>query len=143
VGHLSLGTARFELLVHGLPIKDRQHVIGTLTIDRAWMNWGTMHIDDDLRFLKMVANLIGQTVRLHRMVMRDRTRLLEEQGRLSKQHSGARAMGRLRSAKAALRWPTAGRCSWTRSAKSHPRSRLSCCGCCRKASSSALAATAR
>jgi len=43
--------------------------------------------DDDLRFLKMVSNLIGQTVRLHRMVMRDRTRLLEEQSRLSKQQA--------------------------------------------------------
>jgi Nif-specific regulatory protein len=46
-----------------------------------------VHVDDDLRFLKMVANLIGQTVRLHRLVMNDRARLLEEQSRLSKQRS--------------------------------------------------------
>jgi len=71
----------------GVPIKDRSHVIGTLTIDRAWLNWKAVSIDDDLRFLKMIANLIGQTVRLHRMVMQDRARMLEEQNRLFKQRS--------------------------------------------------------
>jgi Nif-specific regulatory protein len=69
----------------GVPIKDRDRVIGTLTIDRAWMKWGGVQIDSDLRFLKMVANLIGQTVRLHRIITRDRARLLEEQSRLAKQ----------------------------------------------------------
>jgi Nif-specific regulatory protein len=73
----------------GVPIKDRHRVIGTLTIDRSWEKWGAVRLDDDLRFLKMVSNLIGQTVRLHRMVMRDRSRLLEEQGRLSKQQTAA------------------------------------------------------
>ena len=81
----------------GVPIKDRDHVVGTLTIDRPDVDWSKMNVDDDLRFLKMVANLVGQTVRLHRMVANDRARLLDEQGRLSKlrqeaatpHHSGA------------------------------------------------------
>jgi Nif-specific regulatory protein len=68
----------------GVPIKDRNCVIGTLTIDRAWLEWGTVQVDEDLRFLKMVANLVGQTVRLHRIVTNDRARLLEEHNRLSK-----------------------------------------------------------
>jgi len=71
----------------GVPIKDRQRVIGTLTIDRAWTRWGGVQVDDDLRFLKMVANLIGQTVRLHRLVTQDRARLLEDQSRLAKQRT--------------------------------------------------------
>ncbi len=71
----------------GVPIKERDRVIGTLTIDRAWERWGMVQIDEDLRFLKMVANLIGQTVRLHRIIANDRMRLMEEQTRLSKQRN--------------------------------------------------------
>ena len=71
----------------GVPIKDRDRVVGTLTIDRAWANPGEVRIDTDIRFLKMVANLIGQTVRLHRIITRDRARLLEEQTRLAKQRA--------------------------------------------------------
>jgi Nif-specific regulatory protein len=71
----------------GVPIKDRDRVVGTLTIDRAWTNPGEVRIDTDIRFLKMVANLIGQTVRLHRIITRDRARLLEEQTRLAKQRA--------------------------------------------------------
>ena len=68
----------------GVPIKERDRVVGTLTIDRAWVKWGGVQVDEDLRFLKMVANLVAQTVRLHRIVTNDRARLLEEQSRLSK-----------------------------------------------------------
>jgi Nif-specific regulatory protein len=81
------GPPGFNYSFMGVPIKDREHVIGTLTIDRAWVKWGGVHVDEDLRFLKMIANLIGQTVRLHRMVTNDRARLLEEQSRLSKQRT--------------------------------------------------------
>jgi Nif-specific regulatory protein len=78
------GPPGFSYSFLGVPIKDRDHVIGTLTIDRAWSVWAAVPLDEDLRFLKMAANLVGQTVRLHRMVTRDRARLLEEQSRLSK-----------------------------------------------------------
>jgi Nif-specific regulatory protein len=70
----------------GVPIKDRGKVIGTITIDRE--NRGgeqaEFRFDDDVRFLTMVANLLGQTVRLQRFTARDRDRLIEEQHRLSK-----------------------------------------------------------
>jgi len=68
----------------GVPIKDRGHVIGTLSIDLAWSACPSPHMDDDLRFLKMVASLVGQAVRLHRLVTRDRARMLEDQSRLDK-----------------------------------------------------------
>jgi len=69
----------------GVPIRDRDQVIGMLSIDRAWLRISDMRTDEDVRFLKMVANLIGQTVRLHRLVTRDRERLLSEQRRIDKE----------------------------------------------------------
>jgi Nif-specific regulatory protein len=68
----------------GVPIKDRGRVIGTLTIDREHDPSLHVRLDEDVRFLAMVANLIGQTVRLHRLVANDRERLIEAQHRLQK-----------------------------------------------------------
>jgi Nif-specific regulatory protein len=75
----------------GVPIKDRNDVIGTITIEKH--NVGKhqadvdseLSLDEDVRFLAMVANLVGQTVRLQRMVARDRDRLMAESHRLEKQ----------------------------------------------------------
>jgi Nif-specific regulatory protein len=69
----------------GVPIRERGKTIGVMTIDRAWIKLTDIRTDEDVRFLKMVANLIGQTVRLHRLVMRDRERLLEDQRRIEKE----------------------------------------------------------
>jgi Nif-specific regulatory protein len=69
----------------GVPIRDRGRAIGVMTIDRAWMSVADVRADEDVRFLKMVANLIGQTVRLHRLVIRDRERILEDQRRMEKE----------------------------------------------------------
>jgi Nif-specific regulatory protein len=66
----------------GVPIRVASIVIGTLTIDRVWD--GHYRLDSDLRFLMMVANLIGQTVQLHRAVSHDRDRLISESHRLQK-----------------------------------------------------------
>jgi len=68
----------------GVPIKDRDQVIGTLTIDRVWDGQSHFRLDEDVRFLTMIANLIGQTVQLHEIVARDRERLMAEQRRLEK-----------------------------------------------------------
>src|SRR5208282_4400066 len=67
----------------GVPIRDRGRAIGVMTIDRKWMTIGDVRTDEDVRFLKMVANLIGQTVRLHRMVIRER--VLDDQRRIEKE----------------------------------------------------------
>ncbi|WP_420801317.1 nif-specific transcriptional activator NifA [Pinisolibacter aquiterrae] len=68
----------------GVPIKADNKVVGTLSIDRVWDGRTQFRIDDDLRFLAMVANLAGQTVRLHRILSADRQRLLDERSSLEK-----------------------------------------------------------
>ncbi|SFK86092.1 nif-specific transcriptional activator NifA [Methylocapsa palsarum] len=71
----------------GVPIKESDRVVGTITIDRLWDGGADFRIDEDVRFLVMVANLVGQTLRLHRVVARDRERLMTEQHRLAKELS--------------------------------------------------------
>src|SRR5208337_3704290 len=78
----------------GVPIKERDRVIGTLTIDRVWDGSADFRFDEDVRFLAMIANLVGQTVRLHEVVARDRERLMTEQSRLAKELSATRATDR-------------------------------------------------
>ncbi|MGE4483156.1 nif-specific transcriptional activator NifA [Acidocella sp.] len=69
----------------GVPIKVRDKVVGTITLDRVWDRHTTFGMDQDVRFLVMIANLVGQTVRLHDVVGRDRERLMSEQRRLEKE----------------------------------------------------------
>ncbi len=71
----------------GVPIRVGSRVVGTLTIDRVWDGRATFRLDSDVRFLTMIANLIGQTVQLHRVVARDRERLMAESHRLQKELS--------------------------------------------------------
>src|SRR5208282_4864897 len=73
---------------------ERDRVIGTLTIDRVWDGSADFRFDEDVRFLAMIANLVGQTVRLHEVVARDRERLMTEQSRLAKELSATRATDR-------------------------------------------------
>ena len=69
----------------GVPIKQGDAVLGTLTIDRVWVKERPVPYDTDVRFLTMIANLVGQTLRLHKVVSLDRERLLAEQARLAKE----------------------------------------------------------
>jgi len=69
----------------GVPIKDGDKVVGALTVTRAPADPSQTGFDEDVRFLAMIANLIGQTYRLHKVVARDRDRLLAEQRRLEKE----------------------------------------------------------
>jgi len=71
----------------GVPIRIGAKVIGTLTIDRVWDGQSVFRLDTDVRFLTMIANLIGQTVQLYRVVSRDRDRLMAESYRLQKELS--------------------------------------------------------
>ena len=69
----------------GVPIRARNKVIGTLTIEQLWDDTTTYHAaDEDVRFLTMVANLVGQTIALMDVVSRDRERLMDQQRRLEK-----------------------------------------------------------
>lgn len=69
----------------GVPIKIEDKVVGTLSIDRPWSGNGVFRGDSDVRFLAMIANLIGQTIHLHRVIGRDRERLMDESRRLEKE----------------------------------------------------------
>jgi Nif-specific regulatory protein len=69
----------------GVPIRIGAKVVGTLTIDRVWDGRSVFRLDNDVRFLTMIANLIGQTVQLYRVVSRDRDRLMAESHRLQKE----------------------------------------------------------
>ncbi|MGQ0680913.1 nif-specific transcriptional activator NifA [Bradyrhizobium sp.] len=71
----------------GVPIRVGTKVVGTLSIDRIWDGRAVFRLDTDVRFLTMIANLIGQTVQLHRVVSRDRDRLMAESYRLQKELS--------------------------------------------------------
>ncbi len=81
----ALGAAPISFI--GVPIRIGTRVVGTLSIDRTWDERTSARRDADVRFLVMVANLIGQTVQLHRVVSRDRERLMEESHRLQKELS--------------------------------------------------------
>jgi Nif-specific regulatory protein len=69
----------------GVPIKDRGQVIGTLIIDRIHDGGGEAGVEEDARFLAMIANMVGQTLHLYDVVTRDRERLMDEQRRLEKE----------------------------------------------------------
>ena len=71
----------------GVPIKAASETLGVLSIDRVVD--GHLHsFDHDVRFLTMIANLVGQTVRLHRNVTAERTQLMEEKRQLKRELQG-------------------------------------------------------
>src|SRR5271166_1331218 len=75
----------------GVPIRVDTKVLGTLAIERVWEGQMDVRIDHDVRFLTMVANLIGQALKLQRVVAEDRERLIVEQHRLAKELSTFKA----------------------------------------------------
>ena len=75
----------------GVPIKVGRETVGVLSADREDGEW-LGSFQRDVRFLTMVANLVGQTVRLHRRVAGERERLLLEKSRLQKELRGGYAL---------------------------------------------------
>jgi Nif-specific regulatory protein len=75
----------------GVPVKANQRVIGTISIDRVWDGHAQFRFDEDVRFLAMVANLVGQTIRMFGMIAEDRDRLMSEQHRLQKSVTSSHA----------------------------------------------------
>lgn len=71
----------------GVPIKVRRETIGVLSVDREGHHLGAK-FQRDVRFLTMVANLIAQTVQLHRSVAAEREHLMQEKHRLQKELQG-------------------------------------------------------
>ena len=80
----------------GVPIMGETRAIGTIMIERLVPNSSLHTLDEDVRFLSMVANLVGQSVMLQTLVARDRERLMTEHYRIEKElehHSDARNEG--------------------------------------------------
>ncbi|MCP3460631.1 nif-specific transcriptional activator NifA [Bradyrhizobium sp. CCGUVB23] len=69
----------------GVPISVDAKVVGTLSIERVPDIDSMFPLDSDVRLLTMIANLIGQAVKLHRLVVRDRKRLMAESYRWQKE----------------------------------------------------------
>ncbi|MFA5985562.1 MAG: nif-specific transcriptional activator NifA [Methylococcaceae bacterium] len=69
----------------GVPIKAAGKVVGVLSADRETTSHPG-YIQHDMRFLKMVADLVGQTLHLHELVATERTQLLAETYQLQKEN---------------------------------------------------------
>ena len=67
-----------------VPIKTTDKPFGALSVERAWTGAARYVFEHDLRFLTMVATLIGQTVTLHQKVADDRDTLMTDAARLQK-----------------------------------------------------------
>lgn len=64
----------------GVPVKAERKIVGTISVVRLRGDATRFPHDDDVRFLTMVANLLGQTIRLHRTFGDDDRRLTGERG---------------------------------------------------------------
>ncbi|HUV96907.1 MAG TPA: nif-specific transcriptional activator NifA [Acidobacteriaceae bacterium] len=69
----------------GVPIIGENRTIGTIMIERLDGHSSPHTLDEDVRFLTMVSNLVGQTVALQTVVAKDRERLMSESHRLEKE----------------------------------------------------------
>ena len=67
-----------------VPIKTTEKTLGALSVERGCDGGAYVVYEHDLRFLTMVATLIGQTIRLHRKVQADREMLMDDAKRLQK-----------------------------------------------------------
>lgn len=71
----------------GVPIRVDANVVGTLTIDRILDDRSTSQGDFDVQLLTIIANLVGQTVKLHRSLACDRERAMPDKDQLQQQFS--------------------------------------------------------
>ncbi len=85
----------------GVPVKVDGVPKGTLTVDREWSGKLDFRLEDDVRLLTMVANLVGQSMRMHFLIARDRDRLIKEQHRLEKALTDVRQPGKAAAPSAA------------------------------------------
>ena len=84
-GELNSGDPSVQRSFVGVPIKGENRTAGTIMIERRDGNSSPHTLDEDARFLSMVANLVGQTIALHTLVARDRERLMTDRHRLEKE----------------------------------------------------------
>ncbi|MEW6132082.1 MAG: nif-specific transcriptional activator NifA [Pseudomonadota bacterium] len=85
-GSRSLAEGRVVAFI-GVPIKVGRQTVGVLSVDRE-VGGEPANFEADVRFLAMVANLIGQITRLHNNVAAEREELMQQQHRLQKELQG-------------------------------------------------------
>ena len=84
----SLDAANEEMVAFiGVPIKAGRETIGVLSINRG-TDKRIRSFEKDQRFLMMVANLVGQAVRLYHLVTAERNELVREKTLLQKELQG-------------------------------------------------------
>ncbi|MGA2890601.1 MAG: nif-specific transcriptional activator NifA [Terracidiphilus sp.] len=84
-GELNSGDPSIQRSFVGVPIKGDDRTVGTIMIERLDGNSSPHTLDEDVRFLTMVANLVGQSVALQTLVAKDRERLMTDRHRLEKE----------------------------------------------------------
>ncbi|MFZ2209121.1 MAG: nif-specific transcriptional activator NifA [Porticoccaceae bacterium] len=72
----------------GVPIQVGRSTVGVLSVARGAPRGISIRYEHIVRLLKMAANLIGQTARLHQHIGAERAALMEEKHRLQKQLQG-------------------------------------------------------
>ncbi len=85
-GSRSMAEGRVVAFI-GVPIKVGRETVGVLSVDRE-VDGGPVNFEADVRFLAMIANLIGQITRLHDNVAAEREELMQYQHRLQKELQG-------------------------------------------------------
>lgn len=77
-------TSGQKIALLGIPIRVAGETIGVLSADRDMTTYRG-YLGHDVRLLKMVANLVGQTVRLHHLIAAERNERMAEQHRFQKE----------------------------------------------------------
>ncbi|TAN44658.1 MAG: nif-specific transcriptional activator NifA [Nitrospirae bacterium] len=67
-----------------VPIKFKNEILGVMSVDRLFRG-KTVSFEEDLRLLKIIASLIGQAVKLHEEVAKERETLIEAKESLARQ----------------------------------------------------------
>jgi Nif-specific regulatory protein len=75
-----------DVRIFVVPIKSERRCFGVLTVERNGKS--RVSYQHDIRFLSMVANLIGQTIRLYQAVESDRAFLMREKRQLQRELQG-------------------------------------------------------
>ena len=84
-GKRAAGRAHQGVAFIGVPIKSGRDCVGVLSVERDPGGAQPISFERDVRMLSLVANLIGQSWRLHQSVAHERSVLIEEKQRLQKQ----------------------------------------------------------
>ncbi len=70
-----------------IPVKIKGETLGVLSVDRLFKD-ADVSFEEDVRLLTIVASLIGQNLKIHQMIERDKEKLLEENRELQSELKG-------------------------------------------------------